>query len=90
MSLAAYRRVRSLGSGAYGEAVLVERRSDGLKLVVKELHASHLSAEELEKEGKDAPDYEKVKADFEEREAKKVTDSIDSMPIKQKRKWRIW
>lgn len=47
-------------------------------------------AEELEKEGKEAPDYEKVKADFEEREAKKVTDSIDSMPIKQKRKWRIW
>ena len=54
MSLAAYRRVRSLGSGAYGEAVLVERRSDGLKLVVKELHASHLSAEELEKAQQEA------------------------------------
>jgi len=47
-------------------------------------------AEELEKDGKDAPDYEKVKAEYEEREAKKVTDSIDRLPIKQKRKWRVW
>jgi len=47
-------------------------------------------AEQLEKEGKEAPDHEKVKADFEEREAKRVTDSIDSMPMKQKRKWRVW
>lgn len=47
-------------------------------------------AEEMEKEGKQAPDHEKVQAEFEEREAQKVTDSIDRMPIKQKRKWRVW
>jgi len=47
-------------------------------------------AQEMEKEGKDAPEYEKVKATYEERENKKVTDSIDGLPIKQKRKWRIW
>jgi len=39
-------------------------------------------AKEMEKEGKEAPDYEKVKAEYEEREAKKVTDSIDRMPVK--------
>ena len=44
----------------------------------------------MEKEGKQAPDHEKVQAEFEEREAQKVTDSIDRMPIKQKRKWRVW
>lgn len=47
-------------------------------------------AEEQGKLGKDTPEYEKVKAEFEERERNKVTDSIDKMPIKQKRKWRIW
>lgn len=48
-------------------------------------------AQEMEKEGKsDVPEYEKVKAAFEDRENKKVTDSIDGLPIKQKRKWRIW
>ncbi len=54
MSLASYRRIRTLGSGAYGEAVLVERRADGAQLVVKELHASHLSASELEKAQQEA------------------------------------
>ena len=44
----------------------------------------------MKKDGIEAPEYEKVKAEFEEREKKKVTDSIDALPIKQKRKWRIW
>jgi hypothetical protein len=39
-------------------------------------------SEESKREGKDTADFEKVKADYEERENKKVTDSIDKMPIK--------
>ena len=50
----AYRRLKVLGSGAYGEAVLVERRADAVKLVCKELHASHLSAEDLAKAEQEA------------------------------------
>jgi len=37
-----------------------------------------------------APEYEKVLGEFEEKDNQKVTDSIDKLPIKQKRKWRIW
>lgn len=47
-------------------------------------------AEEMEKTGKGTPEYEKVKAEFEDRENKRVTDSVDSLPVKGKRKWRIW
>ena len=48
-------------------------------------------AQELKDQGKtDIPEYEEVKADFEERDKKRVTDSIDSLPVKGKRKWRIW
>lgn len=37
----------------------------------------------MEKEGKtDIPEYEKVKAEFEERDKKRVTESIDSLPVK--------
>jgi len=62
-----------------------EKRTERHQAILKQ----HF-AEELKDQGKDAPDYEKVRADFVEREKKKVTDSVDSMPIKQKRKWRIW
>ena len=58
-----------------------------------ERHQAYLRqhfAEELEREGKDAPDYERVKAEYEERDRSKVTESIDRLPIKQKRKWRVW
>ena len=47
-------------------------------------------AEEAAKDGKDVPDYERVKAEFEERDRAKVTESVDRLPIKQKRKWRVW
>ena len=33
----AYRRIKALGKGAYGEAVLVVRRSDMAKFVIKEV-----------------------------------------------------
>ena len=36
-SSAAYARLKSLGRGAYGEALLVERTADGEKLVIKEV-----------------------------------------------------
>jgi len=37
----------------------------------------------MEREGKtDIPEYEKVKAIYEENEKKRVTDSIDSLPVK--------
>ena len=58
-----------------------------------ERHQAYLKqhfSQELEKMGKDAPDYERVKAEFEERDRAKVTESIDSLPVKQKRKWRVW
>ena len=47
-------------------------------------------AEEMKKQGKDAPDFERVQAEYEARDKQQVTDSIDRLPIKQKRKWRIW
>lgn len=48
-------------------------------------------AKEMKDQGKsDVPEYEEVKAAFEERDKKRVTDSIDSLPVKTKRKWRIW
>lgn len=61
-----------------------ERKTDRHQAILKQ----HF-AQELEKEGKSV-EYEKVKADFEDRDAKKVTDSIDRLPTKIKRKWRIW
>ena len=47
-------------------------------------------AEEMQKEGKDTPEYERVQAEYAERQEREVTDSIDGLPVKQKRKWRIW
>ena len=44
----------------------------------------------MEKKGLTAPEYEKVQAEYIERDNQKVTDSIDKLPVKQKRKWRIW
>ena len=58
-----------------------------------ERHQAYLRqhfAEEAAQEGKDVPDYEKVRAEYEERDRAKVTDSVDRLPIKQKRKWRVW
>jgi NIMA (never in mitosis gene a)-related kinase len=50
----AYRRLRTLGKGAYGEAVLVVRRSDDAQFVIKEVQAGHMSEEELAKAQQEA------------------------------------
>jgi len=50
----AYRRVTTLGKGAYGEAVLVVRRSDNAKFVIKEVQAGHMTDEELAKAQQEA------------------------------------
>ena len=50
----AYRRLKTLGKGAYGEAVLVVRRSDSAKFVIKEVQAGHMSDEELAKAQQEA------------------------------------
>ena len=47
-------------------------------------------AQEMKDKGLDAPDVERVKAEHEERENRRVTDSIDSMPVKKKKSWRVW
>jgi hypothetical protein len=44
----------------------------------------------MEKQGKSTPEYERVKADFEDRDRKKIIDSVEGLPEKGKRKWRIW
>ena len=47
-------------------------------------------AEDMKKQGLDAPEYERVMAEYEEKENKRVTDSIDSLPVKKKKSWRVW
>jgi hypothetical protein len=48
----------------------------------------HLS-EERKKQGLESlGDYEKVKPEYEEKDPMK--DSVDSLPVKRKQKWRIW
>ncbi len=44
-------------------------------------------AEERKKQGLEVGDYEKVKPEYEKDPMK---DSVDSLPIKRKQKWRIW
>ena len=41
-----YERVRVLGRGSYGAAVLVRRRADGQRFVMKEVDVSHMGARE--------------------------------------------
>lgn len=36
------------------------------------------------------PEYEKLRAEFEERENQRTQAAIEQLPMKQKRKWRIW
>ena len=43
-----YERVRVLGRGSYGAAVLVRRRADGRRFVMKEVDVSHMGARERE------------------------------------------
>ena len=45
-------------------------------------------AEERKKQGKDVGDYEEVKPEYEGKDPMK--DSVDSLPVKRKQKWRIW
>lgn len=42
----AYERIKVLGKGSYGSAVLVRRRKDGHKLVIKEVNIVHMPREE--------------------------------------------
>lgn len=43
MSLKQYKKVKYLGKGSYGAAILVEEKSTSLKFVMKEVVVGHLS-----------------------------------------------
>ena len=58
------------------------QRMDRHQAILKQ----HL-AEERKKQGKDVGDYEEVKPDYDKDPMK---DSVDSLPVKRKQKWRIW
>ncbi len=45
-------------------------------------------AEERKKQGLEVGDFEKVKPEYEKDDPMK--DSVDSLPVKRKQKWRIW
>jgi hypothetical protein len=60
-----------------------EQRNQRHQAILKQ----HL-AEERKKQGLEVGDYEKVKPEFEKDDPMK--DSVDSLPVKRKQKWRIW
>jgi hypothetical protein len=45
MSASNYKRLKYLGKGSYGAALLVEQKSTGVKYVMKEIVIGHLSME---------------------------------------------
>jgi hypothetical protein len=59
-----------------------EQRNERHQAILKQ----HL-AEERKKQGLEVGDYDKVKPEYEEDPMK---DSVDSLPVKRKQKWRIW
>ena len=52
--LADFERIRELGKGSFGSAILVRRRSDQKQLVVKEVILSGLSKKEVDDARKEA------------------------------------
>ncbi|EAR90451.2 kinase domain protein (macronuclear) [Tetrahymena thermophila SB210] len=49
-----YKKIKLLGQGTYGKAFLVERKSDGLKCVIKQIEMSHMTEEERKEAQKEA------------------------------------
>ena len=49
-----FERIRELGKGSFGSAILVRRRSDNKQLVIKEVILSSLSQKEIEDARKEA------------------------------------
>ena len=44
-------------------------------------------AEEAKKQGMEVEDYDEVRAEHDE---KRFKETVDSLPLKRKEKWRIW
>ena len=59
-----------------------EKRKDRHQAILKQ----HL-AEERKKQGLEVGEYEEVKPEYEKDPMK---ESVDSLPVKRKQKWRIW
>ena len=62
-----------------------EKKTKANQRILKE----HLISEKLNVDPSH-PDYERLRNEFEERENIRTQEAINKLPIKQKRKWRLW